>query len=37
VRADVYWELPSHELVLTLYNAAGFGIGGRGYQLLQRQ
>jgi hypothetical protein len=38
VRADVYWELPStHELVLTLYNAAGFGPGGQGYQLLRRQ
>jgi hypothetical protein len=37
VRADVYWELPTHELVLTLYNAAGFGPGGRGYQLLRRR
>ena len=38
VRADVYWELPAtHELVLTLYNAAGFGPGGQGYQLLKRQ
>jgi hypothetical protein len=38
VRSDVYWELPStHELVLTLYNAAGFGPGGQGYQLLRRQ
>jgi hypothetical protein len=37
VRADVYWELPSHELVLTLENAAGFGAGGRGYQLLRRR
>lgn len=38
VRADVYWELPStHELVLTLYNAAGFGPNGQGYQLLRRR
>ena len=35
VRADVYWELPSGELVLTVRNAAGFGPGGRGYLLLK--
>ena len=37
VRADVYWELPSGELVLTVRNASGFGPGGRGYLLLQPQ
>jgi hypothetical protein len=37
VRADIYWELPSHELVVTLYNAAGFGPGGKGYQLIKRR
>ncbi|HEX8950814.1 MAG TPA: sialidase family protein, partial [Polyangia bacterium] len=38
VRADVYWELPStHELVVTMYNASGFGPGGKGYQLVRRQ
>jgi hypothetical protein len=35
VRTDVYWELPSGELVLTVRNAAGFGPGGRGFLLLQ--
>jgi hypothetical protein len=38
VRSDIYWELPStHELVVTLYNASGFGPGGKGYQLVRRQ
>ena len=35
VRTDVYWELPTGELVLTVRNAAGFGSGGRGYLLLR--
>lgn len=34
VRADVYWELQTGELVLQLYNAQGFGPNGKGYQLL---
>jgi hypothetical protein len=34
VRADVYWELPTGELVLQLEDAQGFGPGGKGYQLL---
>jgi hypothetical protein len=34
VRADVYWELATGELVLSVRNAAGFGSGGRGYMLL---
>jgi hypothetical protein len=33
-RADVYWELPTGELVLQLENVQGFGPGGKGYQLL---
>ena len=37
VRADVYFELPSGELVLQLWNAQGFGPNGRGYQLLSVQ
>jgi len=38
VRSDVYWELPStHELVVNLYNASGFGAGGKGFQLVKRQ
>ena len=38
VRADVYWELPStHELVVSIYNASGYGVRGQGYQLLRRQ
>jgi hypothetical protein len=35
VRTDVYWELPSGELVVNVQNAAGFGAGGRGYLLLR--
>ena len=35
VRADVYWELPSGELVINLRNAAGFGPGGLGYLLIR--
>ena len=35
VRADVYWELPTGELVFSVRNAAGFGPGGRGYLLLK--
>ena len=35
VRADVYWELPSGELVFQVRNAAGFGPGGRGFLLLK--
>jgi hypothetical protein len=34
VRADVYWQLPTGELVFTVRNASGFGPGGRGYLLL---
>ncbi|HTO99598.1 MAG TPA: hypothetical protein VMK66_21260, partial [Myxococcales bacterium] len=34
VRADVYWELATGELVFSVRNAAGFGPGGRGYMLL---
>jgi len=34
VRADVYWELSTGELVFSVRNAAGFGPGGRGYMLL---
>ncbi len=34
VRTDVYWELATGELVLSVWNAAGFGPGGRGYMLL---
>ncbi|HUJ24394.1 MAG TPA: hypothetical protein VLW85_00135 [Myxococcales bacterium] len=34
VRADVYWQLPTGELVFNVRNAAGFGPGGRGYLLL---
>lgn len=34
VGADVYWELATGELVLSVWNAAGFGPGGRGYMLL---
>lgn len=33
-RADVYWELPSGEVVLQVENVEGFGPGGKGYQLL---
>ena len=35
VRADVYWELPSGELVLELRNAAGIGPYSVGFQLLR--
>jgi hypothetical protein len=35
VRADVYWELPSGELVINVRNAAGFGPGGLGYLLMR--
>jgi len=35
VRADVYWELASGEQVVSVWNAAGFGPGGRGYMLLR--
>jgi hypothetical protein len=35
VRADVYWELPSGELVVNVRNAAGFGPDGVGYLLLR--
>jgi hypothetical protein len=35
VRADVYWELPSGELVLELRNVAGVGADGGGFQLLR--
>jgi hypothetical protein len=35
VRTDVYWELPSGELVVNVRNAAGFGPGGVGYLLLR--
>ena len=35
VRTDVYWELPSGELVVNVRNAFGFGPGGRGYMLLR--
>ena len=34
VRADVYWELATGELVVSVRNAAGFGPGGRGYLLV---
>jgi hypothetical protein len=34
VRTDVYWELPSGELVVNVRNALGFGPGGVGYMLL---
>jgi hypothetical protein len=34
VRMDVYWELATGELVVSVRNAAGFGPGGRGYMLL---
>lgn len=33
VQADVYWELPTGEAVVTVGNAQGFGPGGRGYLL----
>ena len=35
VFTDVYWELPTGELVFNVRNAAGFGPGGRGFLLLQ--
>ena len=35
VRTDVYWELPSGELVVNVRNAAGFGPGGVGYLLMR--
>lgn len=35
VRADVYWELPSGELVINVRNGAGFGPGGVGYLLMR--
>jgi hypothetical protein len=35
VRADVYWELSTGELVVSVRNAAGFGPDGRGYLLLR--
>jgi len=35
VRTDVYWELASGEQVVSVWNAAGFGPGGRGYMLLR--
>src|SRR5690606_25169057 len=35
VHTNVYWQLASGELVLSLSNAQGFGPGGRGYQLLR--
>jgi hypothetical protein len=34
VRTDVYWQLPSGELVVSVRNGAGFGPDGRGYMLL---
>jgi hypothetical protein len=34
VRTDVYWELATGELVVSVRNASGFGPGGRGYMLL---
>gem|GEM_PF-3117599 len=34
-RADVYWELPTGELLLELENIQGFGPGGKGYQILR--
>jgi hypothetical protein len=34
VRTDVYWELATGELVVSVRNASGFGSGGRGYMLL---
>jgi len=34
VRTDVYWELATGELVVSVVNASGFGPGGRGYMLL---
>ena len=34
-RLDVYWELPSGELVLRLENVEAAGPAGRGYQLLR--
>jgi len=34
VRMDVYWELATGELVVSVRNAAGFGSAGRGYMLL---
>jgi len=34
VRVDVYWELATGELVVSVRNAAGFGPGGRGYLLV---
>jgi hypothetical protein len=34
VRTDVYWELSTGELVVSVRNAAGFGPDGRGYMLL---
>jgi hypothetical protein len=35
VRVDVYWELPSGELVINVRNAEGFGPGGLGYLLMR--
>jgi len=34
VRTDVYWELATGELVVSVRNASGFGPDGRGYLLL---
>ncbi|HEX4381990.1 MAG TPA: sialidase family protein, partial [Myxococcales bacterium] len=35
VRVDVYWELPTGELVVNVKDASGFGGDGRGYLLLK--
>jgi photosystem II stability/assembly factor-like uncharacterized protein len=35
VRTDVYWELPSGELVVSVRNALGFDNGGVGYMLMR--
>ncbi len=36
-RTDVYWELPSGELVVSVKGASGFGADGRGYLLIRTQ
>jgi hypothetical protein len=36
-RTDVYWELASGELVVSVKGASGFGADGRGYLLIKTQ
>ena len=36
-RTDVYWELPTGELVVSVKGASGFGADGRGYLLIKTQ